>query len=109
MIILKNAGATQLTTRDGGVTSWKITLDEEELYTLPAKLTPQETIDIRRTIEQMMDYAYNEGMVDMQRMKDTEIAQVLEVGNFQLNALIEDRNELSLALERHMINSQEDY
>ena len=109
MINLKNAGATQLTARDGGVTPWKITLDKEELYTLPAKLTPQETIDIRRTIEQMMEYAYSEGMMDMKNTKNAEIAQLLEVGNSQLNELIEERNELSLALERHMIHNQEDY
>ena len=40
---------------------------------------------------------------------NAEIAQLLEVGNSQLNELIEERNELSLALERHMINNQEDY
>ena len=106
MINLKAAGATQLTIKGGGLTDWKVTLDGEELYTLPEKLTPQETIDIRRVIERFMEYAYNEGMKDMADRKDVEIEQLLKVGNAQLDALILDRNELSLALERHMISNE---
>ena len=108
MINMKAAGATQLT-ESGVLSDWIVTLNEEEMYTLPPQLSAQETIDIRRIVEKYMKYAYNEGMKDMEDRKNIEIEQLLIVGNAQLDALILDRDELSLALERHMISNQENY
>ena len=102
MIKLKNAGCTQLTLEDGTVTEWKVSLDGEELYTLPAEFTVQNTFEIRRIIEKMMDYAHEQGMLEMQAKKDIEIEQLLETGNAQLDALIKHNDSLADALARHM-------
>ncbi len=102
MIKLKNSGATQLTLGDGTVTDWKVTLDGEELYTLPSNFTVQNTFEIRRIIEKMMDYAHKQGMLKMAGIKDIEIEQILETGNTQLNALVEHSDNLAEALARHM-------
>ena len=102
MINIKDSAAKQLTMQDGTLTDWKVTLDGEELYTLPSNFTVQNTFEIRRIIEKMMDYAHTQGMLKMQDIKDKEIEQILETGNTQLNALIEHNDSLAGALERHM-------
>ena len=102
MLNLKEAAATQLTMRDGTLTDWKVTLNEEELYTLPSYVTVQDTFEIRRIIEKMMSYAHEQGMLDMAATKDLEIEQILETGNTQLNALMEHNDSLAGALARHM-------
>ena len=107
MINIKNAGATQLTTQDGIISDWKVTLDGEELYTLPSNFTVQNTFEIRRIIEKMMDYAHESGLQEMAEVKDEEIKQILETGNSQLATLIQHNDELSLALERHSIGNEE--
>jgi len=107
MINLKSAGATQLTMADGSLTEWKVTIEGEELYTLPSNFTVQNTFTIRKIIEKMMDYAYEQGELDMQTKKDSEIEQILKLGNTQLNALMEENEQLAIALEKHVIRSQE--
>lgn len=107
MINLKNAGATQLTTDDGVVSDWQVTLDGEELYTLPSNFTVQNTFEIRRIIEKMMTLAHESGLQEMKELKDKEIEYILEIGNSQLNDLIENNLELSSALERHAISNAE--
>lgn len=108
MINLKAAGATQLV--NGGDTSdWVISLEGEELYTLPSTFTVQETLLVRRVAEDLIERAHAEGMEAMAKIKDAEIAQVLQIGNNQLATLIVDNTELSMALERHAINNQIDY
>jgi len=109
MVDLKTAGCQQNTLKDGLVTDWAVVVDGEELFALPSYVTPQDTFKLRRVVEDMMAYAHSEGMKDMEDSKNKEIEQLLKVGNTQLDALVSERNELSLALERHMINSQEDY
>lgn len=106
MIDLKTAGCQQNTLKDGSVTDWEVSVDGEELFTLPSYVTVQDTFKLRRVVEEMMTYAYSEGMKDMADKKDAEIEQLLKVGNAQLDALVLDRNELSLALERHMISNE---
>ncbi len=102
MIDLKNAGATQLTSEDGELSTWKVSLDGEELYTLPAEFTVQNTFEIRRIVEKMMSYAHEQGMLEMQAEKNREIEQLLETGNAQLDALITHNDSLANALARHM-------
>lgn len=109
MIDLKQAGCQQNTMKDGTITDWSVTVDGEEVFTLPSYVTTQDTFKLRRIVEDMMAYAYSEGMKDMANTKDGEIEQLLKVGNAQLDALIEQNSELSLALERHIISNQEDY
>ena len=105
MIDIKNAGATQII--NGGVTSeWVVSLDGEELYTLPENFTVQNTFEIRRILEKWMDYAHKQGLQEMKKVKDKEIADILETGNSQLATLIENNNELSSALERHAISNE---
>ena len=106
MIDIKNAGATQLTTDEGVVSTWKVTLEGEELYTLPSNFTVQNTFEIRRIIEKMMKVAHESGLQEMKEVKDMEIKQILEVGNIQLDALLENNMELSSALERHAISNE---
>ena len=109
MIELKNAGATQLTLKNGEVSDWKVTLNGEELYILPSNFTVQETLLVRRVAEKLILQAYTEGMTEMARLKDIEIKQLLKIGNAQLDALIVNNEELASALERHVINNQHDY
>ena len=109
MINLKNAGATRLTLKDGGYTDWSVTLDGEELYTLPSNFTAQNTFEIRRIIEKMMDYAHKQGLEEMKAKKDSEIEQILDTGNAQLNVLIDENEKIANALEKHIISKQEDY
>ena len=109
MIDLSKAGCQQNTLKDGSVTDWSVTVDKEELFVLPNYVTVQDTFKLRRVVEKMMEYAYSEGMKDMASSKDSDIEQLLKVGNSQLDALVLERNELGLALERHMISNQEDY
>ena len=106
MIDLSRAGATQHTLEDGTITRWKVILDGEELYTLPEHFTVQETFEVRRIIEKMMDYAHKQGQIEMEARKDSEIEQILSNGNTQLNALIEENDRIATALERHIISSE---
>ena len=101
MIQIKNSAATQLTI-DNELTDWKVTLDGEVLYTLPSNFTVQDTFAIRRIIEKMMDYAYEEGMNDMKVIKDKKIEQILETGNNQLDALTLHNDNLAFALAECM-------
>ena len=107
MIDIKNSGATQLTTDTGEVSDWSVTLNGEELYTLPSNFTVQNTFEIRRIIEKMMTQAHESGLQEMKEIKDKEIEYILEVGNNQLNTLIENNLELSSALERHAISNEQ--
>ena len=107
MIDIKNAGATQLTTQEGEVSDWKVTLDGEELYTLPSNFTVQNTFEIRRILEKMMDYAHTQGLQEMELVKDKRIEEILQTGNIQLNSLIEQNLELASALERHSISNEQ--
>ena len=109
MINLKAAGCTQLTLKEGGNTDWLITLDGEELYSLPEKFTVQDTLLVRKIAEKLVLRAYTEGMIEMARIKDIELEQLLQVGNSQLDFLISNNKELSAALERHAISNQQDY
>ena len=109
MVDLKNAGCQQNTLRDGSLTDWVVTVDDEEVFALPSYVTVQDTFKLRRIVEKMMTYAYSEGMKDMASSKDSDIKQLLKVGNSQLDALVLERDELGLALERHMTSNQEDY
>ena len=109
MINLKAAGATQLTHKGGVLSDWKVTLDGEELYTLPSMVTVQQTFEIRRVIEKYMDYAFEQGKLEMKQTKDSEIEHILETGNIQLDALVDENNRLATALERHMIKNQPTY
>ena len=109
MIDLKTAGCQQNVSKDGSVMDWSVVVDGEEVFTLPSYVTPQDTFKLRRIIEDMMIYAYSEGMKDMANTKDAEIEQLLKIGNTQLDALRSDRDELGLALERQMISNQENY
>ena len=106
MINVKNAGATQLTTDEGVVSDWKVTLDGEELYTLPSNFTVQNTFEVRRIVEKMMMVAHESGLQEMEKAKNIEIEQILEVGNNQLESLLENNMELSSALERHTISNE---
>ena len=106
MVNIKNAGATQFTTKDGELSDWKVTLDGEELYTLPSNFTVQNTFEIRRIIEKMMTQAHKSGLQEMEEVKDKRIEEILEVGNLQLNSLIANNLELSSALERHAISNE---
>jgi len=107
MIDLSRSGVTQLTLESGEITRWRVTLDEEELYTLPANFTIHETFEIRKLIEKWMDYAHEQGRIETEAKKDSEIKQILDIGNTQLNALKDENERIALALERHII-SQED-
>lgn len=102
MIKLENSAANQQTMKDGAVSDWVVSLDGEELYKLPAILTPQNTFEIRRIIEKMMDYAHKQGMLEAETKKDLEIEQILETGNAQLDALVAHNESLAGALARHM-------
>ena len=102
MINLKAAGATQLTMKGGVLSDWKVSLDGEELYTLPSTVTVQQTFEIRRVIEKYMDYALEQGKLEMQKTKDSEIEGIIKAGNIQLDALIDENNRLATALENHM-------
>ena len=102
MIELKNAAASQLMMEDGTLTRWQISLDGEDLYTLPSNFTVQDTFEIRRVIEKMMDYAHEQGELKMAELKDSEIEQILETGNAQLDELITHNDNLAGALARHM-------
>jgi len=107
MIKLGNAAATQLTMKDGTVTDWKVNLEGVELYTLPSEFTVQNTFEVRKIIEKMMAYAHEQGKLEMQAQKDLEIEQILNTGNTQLNALMEENGQLAIALEKHVIRSQD--
>ena len=105
MIDIKNSGATQLTMKGGVLSEWKVTLDGEELYTLPSDFTVQNTFEIRRIIEKMMVYAHTEGLNEMALRKDKEIEQLLETGNAQLDALKDENLRIATAFEKHMLSA----
>ena len=106
MTEIKRAGATQLTLKGGAFTDWKVTLDGEELYTLPSNFTVQNTFEIRRIIEKMMAVAHAEGLEEMEARKNEEIKQLLETGNAQLDALIDENTRIATAFEKHMLRPE---
>ena len=104
MTDIKGAGATQLTMKGGELSDWKVTLDGEELFTLPSNFTVQDTFDIRRIIEKMMAYAHAEGLEEMEISKNAEIERILKLGNAQLDALIDENLRIATAFEKHMLS-----
>ena len=54
-----------------------------------------------------MDYALEQGKLEMQKTKDSEIEGIIKAGNIQLDALIDENNRLATALENHMAKSQQ--
>lgn len=98
MIDITRAQANQ-STINGVDEDWIVTLEDEEIYKLPAKLTPQETFDIRDIIEKMMNIARQEE----QKKGDEKIAEVIKNGDAVLDSLKDENIRLSTVLEEHIL------
>lgn len=101
MIDIKKAQANQ-TTIKGINEDWVVTLDGEQIYTLPAVLSPDETFKVRDGLANVIEMVRAE-----ERTKyDNEIAKIVEGGDKLLDALESENQRLSEALERLMLETE---
>lgn len=100
MIDITKAQAQQFTTKGGLLSEWKISLDGEHLYSLPATFTVQHTFDIRNIVEKMMKRAYEEGKADAEALADIKITTIVNNGNSQLELLKQENIRLATILEQ---------
>lgn len=101
MIDITKAQANQ-TTRNGVNEDWTITLDGEELYTLPAHFTVQETFIVRGIIEDMMKRASDEMKEQEQQLCLVKLDHLMKHGDAKLNALAAENERLSEFVEQHI-------
>lgn len=99
MTDITKAQATQLTGPNVENKDWKVTIGEEELYTLPASYSVQDTFTIRDVVEKMMKKAYNEGLQEMAAKKDKEIENIKTVGQNQIDFLASENEKIANAFD----------
>lgn len=101
MIDITRAQANQ-TTRNGVNEDWIVTLDEEEIYRLPAHFSVQETFMVRDAIKKMMGLAVDE----VKKTYEQKVDQIIEVGDGTLAILKQENIRLATALEQHILLSE---
>lgn len=105
MIDITKAQAGQSTV-NGTKAVWRVTLDEEEIYTLPEHFTVQEVFAVRDIIEKMMKRAVDEVREQEQQLSLVKLNRVAESGNAMLAELRDENERLATALEQHIINGE---
>lgn len=105
MIDITKAHAGQSTV-NGNKADWIVTLDGEEIYTLPAHFTVQEVFAVRDIIEKMMKRAVDEVREEEQQLSLVKLNRVAETGNARLAELRDENERLATALEQHIINGE---
>ena len=101
MIDITRAQGNQSTT-NGISGDWKVTLDGEELYKLPAHYSPQETFMIRDIIEKMMKLAVAESQEEAKLQCDVRIASMTSHSDVVQTELIAENLRLATILDTHL-------
>lgn len=101
MIDITRAQAGQTTT-NGINEDWVVTLEGEELYSLPAHFTVQETFMVRDIIEKMMKLKEQEVKEQEQQLSLVKMQYVVSNGDAKLDAYIRENERLSDALQQHL-------
>jgi len=97
MINIQKAQGNQ-TTRNGVNEDWIVTLDEEEIYKLPAHFTVQETFMIRDIKKDMI----NRVVADEKLACDERVADIVKNGDAVVQLLKDENLRISTALEQHL-------
>jgi len=106
MINMQNASATQLTDDRGIYGDWSVVLDGKEIYTLPKKMTVQDTFDIRDAVHKMVELSHKEAADEANSLASVKINRIVENGNHQLELLKAENIRLSEALEKIMMDEE---
>ena len=107
MIDITKAQGNQTQRSDGTLSDWTVTLGDEELFSLPAKLTPEEFFEVRDAMHTMMLRAAEEMSELESQLCTVKIDKIVEVGDAKLNALKEENERLANAFEQHILNQEE--
>lgn len=105
MLDITKAQATQHTV-NGVDQDWVITLDGEELYTLPAYIKATDTFIIRDAIEKMMKHAAAETKMQEEQLCIVKINRIIEHGDAKLDSLKEENVRLASVLEQHILSEE---
>ena len=101
MIDITRAQAGQSTV-NGINEDWIITLEGEQLYTLPAHFSVEETFKVRDIIEKMMKLASDEVRKREQQLSLVKIQYIVSNGDAKLEALKRENERLSSILDQHL-------
>jgi len=99
MIKIAQAQAGQSTTNgiDG---PWLVTLDGEELYSLPSHFTVQETFLVRDIVEKMMGLEGAAVKKQEQELSLVKMQHIVSRGDAKLEALVRENERLADALQQ---------
>ena len=101
MIDITKAQASQSTV-SGADGDWIISLDKENIYTLPARFTVQETFIVRDVVEKMMKLATECMKKQEQQLCLVKISRLTEHGDAKLAALRAENERLAIIIEHHL-------
>lgn len=101
MIDVTRAHGNQ-TTINGVNQDWVVTLDGEQLYTLPAHFSVQETFLVRDVIEKMIKIAVEQTKEQEQQLCLVEMQHIVSRGDAKLDALKRENERLSDVLDTHI-------
>ena len=101
MIDITRAQANQ-STHNGVNGDWEVTLEGDKIYTLPARLSPQETFMIRDIIEKMMKKAVMDVKESEKVNYDGRINKLTENRDAALNELKAENERLATILDQHI-------
>lgn len=101
MINILQAQANQ-TTRNGSNEDWVVTLNDEQLYKLPAHFSVEETFTIKDIVHKMMLRAADEMRKQEQQLSLIKIQKVVSNGDAQLDALRRENERLAEILQQHI-------
>ena len=82
--------------------AWLVTLDGEDLYTLPDHFTVQETFMIRDIVERMIKKAVEETKQQEQELNNVKMQYIVSNGEARLEAYKRENERLSDALQQHL-------
>ncbi len=85
---------------------WVVTLDGEELYTLPAYIKAPDIFIIRDAIEKMIKRAVAETKAQEEKLCLVKINRIVEHGDAKLDSLKQENERLALALEQHILSEE---
>jgi len=99
MIKIARAQAGQ-STINGTNEDWIITLDNEELYKLPAHFTVQDTFLVRDVVEKMMGLEEQAVKAQEQQLNLVKLNHIVSNGDAKLEALARENERLADALQQ---------
>tara|TARA_B110000503_G_C6915514_1_gene316472 strand:- start:56 stop:373 length:318 start_codon:yes stop_codon:yes gene_type:complete len=102
MIDITKAQAGQTTT-NGTNGDWIVTLDKEQIYTLPSYFTVQDTFLVRDIIEKMMGMEGQAVKEQEQQLNLVKLQHVVSNGDAKLEALLRENERLADALQQSQL------